>query len=302
MTAVDDVLSRLSVASFRGIEVPILTSNTGFQQDQAQHVFEYRDNVAIESLGSRNWTFRWTIPFRQGVARSPFEGLFLNVFPRFLDAVRDRTPGELYDPILGYYRAKVQSVDFQADPQRRDGVDLDITFIHAPEVGEVDLPGDGLSSVQGLRQTSATLDAAAGEVFRSEQRPPPEPTVNPLNAIAGVGQQITQQANRAQASLADFQSRVQRIEDSLVELERPDLAVAIRAARRLRANAERAKDRVTNPLGVIRRFTTNVAQPLGALAAALITTPDDLLRLNPTLASAPLVPANTTVTYEERAS
>lgn len=295
----NDVLSRLPIASWRGIEVPLLSQQARFDQDQAKHVFQYRDNAVIEGLGSRNWDIQWTIPFRQGIAIEPFRELFLDVFPRFLDAVRDRSPGDLYDPVLGYYRCRVTSVDFQTVPSTRDGVDLQVGFIHTPEQGEIDLPAADLYNVPSLQQGAGALDAAVGELFRSTDRPPPEPTVDPLRAIAGLGQQVTQNVNRVQAGILNFQSNVQAVQDAIEDLERPDLAPLLRATRRLRANAEFAKERATNPLGIIRRITTTVAKSVGAVAAELAIDPEELLRLNPSLAASPLVPAGTVVTYED---
>lgn len=295
----NDVLSRLPIASWRGIEVPLLSQQARFDQDQARHVYQFRDNAVIEALGSRNWDIQWVIPFRQGIAIEPFSELFFDVLPLFLGAVRDRSPGDLYDPILGYYRCRVTSVDEQAVPGTRDGVDVTVGFIHDPEPGELDLPGADLYNIPSLQQGAGALDAEVGELFESDDRPPPEPTVDPLRAIAGAGQQITQNINRAQANVANFQNRVQTVQETIEDLERPDLAPLVRSARRLRANAEFAKDRVTNPLGIIRRVTTTVAKSVAAVAAELAVTPGDLLKLNPSLATSPLVPAGTVVTYED---
>lgn len=295
----NDVLSQLPIASWRGIEVPLLNQQARFDQDQARHVYNFRDNAIIEALGSRNWDIQWTIPFRQGIAIEPFRELFLEVFPRFLDAVRDRSPGDLYDPVLGYYRCRVTSVDFQTVANIRDGVDLTVGFIHAPESGEIDLPAADLANVSSLQQGAGALDAAVGEIFRSDDLPPPEPTVDPLRAIAGIGQQVTQQVNRFQAGIVNFQSRVQAVQDAVEDLESPEFAPLVRSARRLRANAEFAKERATTPLGVIRRITTTVAKGVGAVAAELAVEPEELLRLNPGLAASPLVPAGTVVVYED---
>jgi DNA circularisation protein N-terminus len=297
MPILNDVYTDLPRFSWRGIEVPLLTRSAGFQHSDARHKFLFRDEEFIEPLGAQNWTFRYSIPLRQGIAKGPYRDLFLEVYPRFVDACRERTPGELYDPVLGLYRCKPLSFEDESDVQRRDGDDVRVEFIWAPEEGILDLPAADLGNVTTARQEGAALDEAVGEIFRSKQLPGPEPSVNPLDAASGAINQISTAGDQLQAKFAATASKLQKVEDAVSKLEDPSLAPTIRATRNLRDAARQRAAKLLDPIGSVVTIVTSATTSLAAVASAAGLTPEELLKSNPLLAASPDIPPGTTIRY-----
>jgi hypothetical protein len=292
-----DVFKDMPRFSWRGIEVPIVARDVGFTHANAQHTYVFRDQQVIEPLGAKNWTFRYTLPMRQGIARGPYRDLFLEVLPRLIDACRDRSAGELYDPVLGFFRC--QPVDFSSttDFDRRDGEDVTVEFLWSPEEGEIDLAGADLGMLPTARQEGAALDAQVDAIFRSRQLPSPEPSVNPLDAITGIVRQIGTYGQQVQAGFAAYATKIQNMEAAIVALEEPDLAPTIRASRNLRDAARQRAAKVLDPLGTVRTLTTDAASNVAAIASAIGLTPEELLEANPSLAQSPEVPAGTLIRF-----
>ncbi|MGB1015579.1 MAG: DNA circularization N-terminal domain-containing protein [Nannocystaceae bacterium] len=250
MTATDDVFSKLPKATWRGITVPLASKSASFQQGQSRHRYVFKDGELVESLGAENWQFTWQIPFRQGINRRPYLNLFTEVYPRFLDAVRDREPGVLFDPVLGEFRCKVVSFEETTDVNRRDGVDVSVTFVEAPEPNVVVLPGDDLTLIDGVGQDVAALDQAIPVIFSSYQIPPPEPNINPLDAAGSLFDQVALTGNKLVATAAKYESQLAKFEDSLRSLDDVKLAPVIRSVQRTRARTARIA--VTPPQPIIK--------------------------------------------------
>ena len=97
-----DILKSLQRASWREIEFPVMqVRDFGFQHDQAQHRYLFLDAQLIESLGRKNPTYKYIIPFREDIAKGPWANLFTQVYPDFLDACQDSSRGVLVDPAHG---------------------------------------------------------------------------------------------------------------------------------------------------------------------------------------------------------
>jgi len=308
-----DVLRTLPPLEWRGIQVPITSRTMGFTHDDVQHKFLYRDNMLIESTGKRNLTFHYTIPMRQDIAKGPYENLFTDVLPRFLIACSDRTPAELNDPVFGIFRAKPTSFEDATDVNKRDGDDITVEFIHAPDPAEDDLLPTEVTAPSSLSSDGGALDAAllvtasdfqpapapgeAVAIGRALQQPPPEPIGNLFESIAGFGRQLERFGNRISAQIDRASFQLEGIEEAYTALEKPQDWPIIRSTRRLRGNLATVKDRLANPARTVARFTTNGAIGIGALSANLGIPIGDLLRLNPKLAKTPLVPAGTVILF-----
>lgn len=159
-----DVYKQLPRLSWRGIVVPVASRSATFSHDNVSHKFVYRDNELVEALGARNWTFSYTIPMREDIVRGPYLNLFTRTMPEFILACRDRTPGDLEDPVLGVFRARCTSLAGTSDVTRRDGDDLQVEFIHAPEIDDIDLLSGGAQDVRGAAEDARSLDDAVAAV------------------------------------------------------------------------------------------------------------------------------------------
>jgi hypothetical protein len=298
-----DVFKNLPRLSWRGIELPIMTRTASFQHENVQHKFAFRDNALVEQLGAQNWTFSYTIPFRQGIAKGPYVDLFLRTFTDFVFACRDRSPGELTDPVLGAFRAQCTSLTDESDPNKRDGDDVRVEFVHAPEIDDVEMLAGGVQSLSGLANDSGALDADFERVDIPPEQEPPEPTVNPISAITGVLRQLQFQGNKVSATLDDTAFRAEQLEAAAAALEDPGQSFPIkRSSRRVRDSAIQLKKRSQDPARTIITVHARYSATLSATAANLGMTLADLLRLNPRLARQPTVPAGTPINrYQEDA-
>ncbi len=290
-----DVLSLLPRMSFRGITVPITGARTAsFSHEDVQHKFLYRDGAIVEAIGAQNWTFNYTVPMRQDIAKGPYRDLYTEVLPRLILAMRDRSPGELVDPELGTFRVRPTSLSSDLDVNKRDGTDVRVEFIHSPEIGDLDVLQGGVLDVSGAATQAGALDDQAALV-NWEQEEPPEPTLDPFAALDGLGKQLEFQASRVSNKFADATLKLQNLEDTIDRLENPQVWPLKRSARDLRAAVISLAQQGANPGKKVITVKTRYAQTLADVATTLGLTVQDILRLNPMLALLPEVPADTPV-------
>src|SRR5262245_39843475 len=116
-----DVLRLLPPFEWRGVRYPVATRSVSFQHEQAQHRIQYKDGEFIEQTGARNYTFNYTIPMREDIARGPYKNLFSSgLIPLLIDC-RNREPGQLVDPVYGEFRCVPTSYNDDIDVGKRDG-------------------------------------------------------------------------------------------------------------------------------------------------------------------------------------
>ncbi len=288
-----DILGQLQRASWRGIEFPISSREYGFQQEQSSIAFLFRDQQLVESLGKKNPTWRYTIPFREDIAKGPWVNMFVSVYPRFLAACEDRTRAELIDPIHGFKPAKCVSLREVLSPQRRDGIDVEVEFIHAPPE-EPEQAVRIAKTLQGAVGVAGQLDKELKKVNRQFQKPPPEPKNSPLDALSSVTNQVSVGVDKIKATFADAAFRVEKSVDSLTALKSASVAPTMLQAKRLQFAILRLESE-TDPTGTkpLRRISTRADYTVAALAMKLGMATQELIRLNPFLARTPLVKANT---------
>jgi LysM repeat protein len=304
---VTDIIISLQRASWREIEFPVSSREYGFQHEQAQHRFIFRDDQLIESLGRQNPTYRYTIPFREDLAVPPWGGahLFTRVYPDFLDACVDKSRGVLTDPAHGSRACKCVSFREILDVNRRDGVDVEVEFIVSP--AEVDfsdpLGVQVIRTLQGAADEARRFDSAASKISDADLKKleklrlgPPEATVNPLDFVSSVGNQVEVAGGKVSAALADAAFRVEKSTDTIDRLKNPNLAQTRRQARRLQ-EALLAFEESTDPTGTrpLRKVTNTANRTVSEVARLLGMTTQELIRLNPHLARSPLVKANTEI-------
>jgi len=289
-----DILSQLRRASWRGLEFPVSGRDFGFQQEQTEHRFIFRDTQLIESLGKKNPTYRYTIPFREDLAKGPWTNLFTQVYPQFLAACQDRTRATLVDPVHGGVPAKCMSLRETLSVTRRDGVDVEVEYVFAPAEAELaSTVGVQIRGVQGARGIAGTFDRSIRKVDW-KQKVPPEPTINPLDFPASILNQVEVGLGQIHAAFADAAFRAEKAVDSLDRIRSASVAPTVREGKRLQAALIDFEER-TDPTGTrpLRRISTGVDYTLSALARRLGIAIGELVRLNPILAREPLVKAGT---------
>jgi len=304
-----DILAQLHDASWRGITFPVSDRDFGFQQSHEEHRFIFRDEQLIESLGSQNPTYRYTIPFREDIARGPWKNLFTAVYPDFLSACLDRTNGLLDDPFHGPVQCKVVSLAEHADVDRRDGIDVDVEWITSPDedFDRQDL-GALIGTLQGaqhiqdyLSQQASELDDETKKRIADFNKGSENGKVNPLDAATGAINQVEVAGNKIEASFGDVALRAEKLDESLRRLGQPRMQPTRMAARRLQlATIDLGRAVTGRPEARGRRISVyQVQTSIGrlALAGKLKNSVQDLVKLNPTIARGNDVSAGTPVAY-----
>lgn len=304
------ILQQLERASWRGVKFPFQgTRDFGFQQDQAQHRFIFRDEQLIESLGRQNPTLRYSIPFYEGIRQFGWKALFTSVYPSFLAACLDRSAGELVDPVHGTLRAKCVSFAEGLDVGRQDGVGVQVEFISAPEDSATDAQVSQFSliagSLEGLKATAVVFGAAVNGLTDEQKREiaawRQESTrgeISILQAGRAVLGSVQQYKDRTRAEIANATYQMEQARADLEQTVDPefeplrrDLGRMATAGRRLVAvesDQPFRRVRVPNEIGRLA-FATSRRVPI-----------ETLLAMNPWLTDRQTIPAGSTVNIPQR--
>lgn len=313
-----DVFKDLPRLKWRGIEVPIAQRSVSFEQEHAIHKYAYRDDELIEALGRKNWRFRYTIPFREDIRKGPYKNLYVATFSTFLQACRDRSEGSLEDPILGEYQARCVDVSIDTDVNRRDGEDVQVSFVHSPAPDEREATGAVALGLAGAVQDGKSFNdqiskvavqiTGAGPVTAlppvvQKQVEEINGFVNPLQAldqIASLGAQVAAYADRIDATIAQFEHKINKVSDILEDIDQklltPQNAPILRSGRRLLDSVAKLGKSIPIPGATIVPYTVLQDTTVGPLVQLLGMNIEQYILLNPTN-TGPLIPAGTIVYY-----
>jgi hypothetical protein len=291
---VADVFKLLPPFEWRGFQYPVLSRAMSFSHENVQHKLQYRNGELVEQTGARNRTFSYTLALRQDIAKGPYADLFSVGLPQLHKDVFDREPGDLLDPVFGSFTCVPTSFSDETDVNKRDGVDIRVEFVHAPEDEDAD-PAGSQVNFSSLVDDGAQLNVELSASGQFEQFVAEGGLTDPLSAIAGVGAQIDRQGDKIVAALDDLAFRCEKVEQQADELEDPKNWPLKRAARRVRESALRLKTRADNPQDRVKVVIRRQQSTLSVVATELGVSVQELLKLNPALAKLPFVPVGTQV-------
>jgi len=194
---------------------------------------------------------------------------------------------------------------------RKDGVDVDVMFIHSPDEDSINDPAelaidlstvDGAVAMQGLFDKEAgKLDAETKKKLEALNKGSEFGKVNPIDAVTGAFNQIELAGNKFGASVGDIAFKMEKLERSVGFIKDPKRQVFRTSARRLELAARNlALVPFTGSGSKSKRVRTTVVQTdIGKLALAgnLGLSLDDLLKLNPLIARQTVVKQGTQVFY-----
>lgn len=292
-----DVFRLLQPFEWRGRRYPLTARQVTFQHENAPHKVQYRDGEFVDMTGATGFSFAYTIPMREDIAKGPYKNLFNEGLPVLLRDIRLRTPGQLIDPVLGEFRCVPQTFTDESDVQKRDGDDIRLEFKQAPEFAAAD-PAirDNLTGINGLVSDAGQLDQALTKADW-KQEPSPEGVTDILSQINGIGRLGLRQKNRLTGYLNDLAFKLEKIEDTADLVENPQNWKLRNDVRRMRDVVTQLNKRAAeNPIRKFRRIVKNVATTVSALAAELDMTLEEFIALNPALVKLPMVPAGTKIT------
>jgi hypothetical protein len=287
-----DVVALLPPFKWRGVQYPVTSRSVSFGHEGASSRIQYRDNEFIEQLGAHSLTFRYTVAMREDIAikADVYSHLFTEGLPALFRDMRDRTRGILEDPIYGSFACVPQRFDEEIDLQRRDGVDVQIEFTHSPDIA-ADFAESPNPTIQGLATDAGALDAEIKKVDW-QQEPSPEPSMDAINAITGVGGQLEANVGKFTSALHDTAFKLEKIETQAKRLENPDGFHIQQAARRNRAAVTELGKRAKDPNKRIVSVSKAYQRTISTVASEAGMTVKELTDLNPSLVRLPYVPAN----------
>ena len=253
-----DVFKNLPRFSWRGIELPLIKRSAGFNHNKVTHKFDQRSGELVEVVGTSNLGFSYTVPFRQDIAKGPYRNLFTETLPLFFEAMRNKEPGELVDPVLGPWRCTPDDFHDESEVNRRDGDDVSVNFTHSPDGLELDDAEINAANLQGATTQAGALDAEVAKIVteveeniaegvevdpalleKFRQQAPPEPLFNPLSVASGLLRQAQRGGQRIDALIADTTFRALALEEAIDDVSDPQLWAVSRQSRTLRRNLQR---------------------------------------------------------------
>lgn len=299
------IAEQLQPASWRGISFPFTGARDfGFQQEQASHRFIFRDQQLIESLGRQNPTFRYSIPFREGVRRPPWESLFTVVYPQFLDACQDRSAGELVDPVHGTFRVKCMSLRETLTTDATDGVDVTAEFVFAPEDGDSDPVqfAQLARTLDGLADSGVIFGAAVGNISDEQRKLVDslnQQSERPEKSLAGIVRQaagfVQQAKNRTRAQLNKASADMEVTRSEIEQAKDPELEPLRRDASRFSLASKNLAETAGDPTTPQETVETTAEIGRVAFAVSKDVTLDVLLEHNPELEDVFLIPPKTKI-------
>ncbi len=307
--ATNDLFSTiLQECSWRGISFPIEMVGERGSQTLAVHHRMDRDVSQVEATGRQSYNFTVRAYFLQGLLASPNETWIANdLFPatwiKVRAALEDKTTGVFVHPLYGQVSCKPVDWNVQFVSDIRNGVIVEMSFL------ETEDPSAAItvqvSVISGLNSAATNLDTQLANIPLPPGSPTPigtsTSTIDPptnlgqgsySNAISFIQDQPPSQAaiytNTMISSLYDFNTDLQFFPDIYAPLFSTtyQLIVSLQAYL-LQLGVPSLNTKVIITSG----FTT-----LSSLAQDYGNSMDQLISLNPLLATTPLIFPGTNVT------
>jgi len=280
------------------IWLPVAERSHEFAHEGAEQLILYRNGSFTEQTGAGARIFEYTIPLREGVTKGPYYNLFSNTLMVLWRSFHDdKSPGNLFDPIYGLQLCVPQRWSETTDVNKRDGVDVRISWkTHTPIDGSEE---SSSSSLDSLTSDAKRLDDEVQAINWPKQQPPPDATSDPLSAAAGVLQQGNYAIRRNKARFHAVAYKMGAVEDAAAEAESngiPGAGFVRQDARRGRLRATKVAESPTRDLAsTVVQVTIGSTTDLFSSARALGVSIQDLIELNPNLATTPTIPGGTKV-------
>lgn len=318
------MFEQLLACSWRGIEFPISSMEFSFDQDLAEHKYWGSDGANVEATGRNPLIIKATIPFVNGIVPGKNERwltLYPNTFREFVTAFTDRTTGLLVHPEFGEIVCKPQSFSTTHEAARRDGVEVQATWIETLDdelrVLQVDSP------VQTARQIAKDLDASNADIVAlvPEGQFPEESFESLINKATGVVDSVSIAANLLINKPRQVIFRLEQFQNSVDRLRNVNTWPLKDAVERIKEKLLDISDAFSSthtvvgtgsgsvnappPLVSTRRAVARLVTPQGnrmtaSQIQASLPVPnsmEELIALNPSLVARPEVAGGTLIRY-----
>jgi len=222
------------------VQFPIAKAHISLQHDIATHSFWGKDGERQESTGRKSLVFAASIPFRNGIFPGTNEKwgiLYPETYSAFIKATANRATGVLSHPVFGDIKCKVRSVETELDATRRDGVDVEVTWVETIEPG--DTGATSIRSVESVSIGATSLDAELVAATKNKltaagllKKPKTEPSTSLFKFVQSIGDQITLLETRVGGKIDKMYANAEIIERAVTYPAQASNAV-LRLSKRL---------------------------------------------------------------------
>ena len=305
----NQVVLKLAPLRWRGIALYVSEIVTDFSHSQVERPYPYVDVPGHDHTGFDGVKVTATLHFLNTIE----PGMYPDRWLPFRDAVFDGSSGPLEHPDVGEITARVLNGSLRITAQSIAGVMCSVTWVQSRD--EVsDVIGFGIPGGESEENAEAA-DEALGELTLVYPDGEPDTTLDGMvsqieSGIFSLGQEINGAVNKAQGLINKHLDALDLIGQTWGPSDpagrnrnagNPARAVAETALLALYDNfGKRASDQQqkARPVSV---FFLQAQTPLPSLASALGNTVDEILGLNPSLASSPTVSAGAKVVHYVKA-
>lgn len=305
MGSVNDLFDQLLEYSWRGISFPVASMSVALKQDHAVHAWPDRDGAKVEATGRAPTVFHAKAIFRNGISPGRAEHwgiLYPTGFDRFFAACADRTSGPLQHPHLGLITCKVESCNVEWDANKRDGVDVDVSWIET-----IDTTGLSLLAAIGRSSNIASAIEIGNELdsHLTQLVPNPKLTVgdiepgfeDSMRSIQAAFDQVSLADRRIGGAIDHMIYRVNKIGEAVSGLKSVLAWPAVRDCENLKASLYTLRQTLIVAIKDIKLYITPSDMTLGQICSSLGSQIVDILKLNPQLASQAVTPQRTPIRY-----
>jgi len=249
----------------------------------------------VQRLGKKNTTYRYTIPYLDGLKSFAKGNLFKDTFEAFYDACKDGDPGELIDPIYGSIRASVVSFSENIQPGNiRNGTTVEVEFIESPE----SLPAEKKAySLPQLKREEQKVVSEAVEF--PEVKEFTKSLTDPFDFPTGLLDQISASRDRILSQIDAKTAQVQRMSESIDKVTDPEAWRVREAIRDFNLSLIRTSKNAVNRSNFITQKVISNPIPIANLASDLKMQFNEFLALNEELINSPIVPAGSVVKFKK---
>ena len=300
-----NVLDQLREYKWKGIAFPVSKTHVTLAHDLVEHRFWSQDGANVEATGRAPLVISATIHFRNNLARGRQETwgfLYPTAFRNFFAASAERTTGTLEHPEFGPISCKLKSATISHDAQRRDGADVEASWVETREA-ENDR-ASFTSPSPAVAAVAAAIDLDAN-ISNYTLAPPIPKTVTfvsgfapMIRSITSIGDQVSLLSRQIGGQFAAINYKLNAMESFLMSTKSALVSPMLQSINRLRHATNGLQQKLLQKQRETRLYVCPVIKTLASLVIDLEgNTVNDLIKLNPSLVGFATVPARTPVRY-----
>lgn len=298
----------LSPLSWRGINLYVSSIETSFTHRQVERAYPYVDVPGHDWTGFDGVKVSATVHFLNTIEAGMYPGKWVE----FRDAIFDGSSGPLVHPDLGGITARVLDGNYRIAATTTAGVLVSVQWTQTRDEVEDEAT---FSAADGGEEAAEAADEALEELDLIYPDGEPDTSLSDtIGAIEGAvfsyGQQIGGAINQAKGLVGkhiqalDLMGQAWRFADpggKDANAGNSARAVAETNLYNLYASLGKRAEDAAKKARPVAIHLVKASSPMTGLAAALGNSLDDLLGLNPSLASSPTVPAGSRVIHYVKA-